>query len=288
MHELPGQLGVLSDMTILSFHAYIEADVNMFHSRQELTCQEIDAVKSAKAVILPQGCSKNLYRLVCRHCANFFPNYDAYFGYPGKTGQAALFAKHGVPFPKTKTFSNLEAYYRDKRDECFQYPFVFKLSWGGEGKTVFLVKSEKDLRKALEHALEYEGQGKEGFLFQEYVPTGGRSLRIVVIGNRFFPYWRVARDPDSFYSNLAKGAVIDHDSFPDQKQAAVATLKKFCRDTGINLAGFDFIFSIDEKYCAPLFLEINYFFRCLGLGGVDNYQKLLEEGVREWLKEIEL
>lgn len=275
-------------MTILSFHPYIEADVNVCHSGKVLTCQEMDAVKSAKAVILRQGCSKKLYYLVCRHCANFFPNYNAYFDYPGKVGQAALFEKHGVSFPKTNTFPNLKTYHKNKTDECFQYPFVFKLSWGGEGKTVILVKSEKDLLKALELAQEYEEQGSEGFLFQEYTPTGGRSLRIVVIGNKFFPYWRVAQNPDSFYSNLSKGAVIDHDSFPDKKQAAVFTLKKFCRDTGINLAGFDFIFSIDEKYCAPLFLEINYFFRCQGLGGVDNYQKLLEDGVRDWLKKIEL
>ena len=274
-------------MTILSFHSYIEPDVNVCHSGQVLTCKEMDAVKSAKAVILPQGCSEKLYRLVCRHCSNFFPNYDAYFGYPGKMGQAALFEKHGVSFPKTKIFPNLNAYHKNKTNDCFQYPFVFKLSWGGEGKNVLLVKNEKDLLKALELAQECEGQGREGFLFQEYIPTGGRSLRVAVIGNKFFPYWFVAQNPDSFYSNLSKGGATDFDSFPDQRQAAVSALKKFCQDTGINLAGFDFIFNIDEKYCSPLFLEINYFFRCRGLGGVDNYQKLLEDGVRNWLKEIE-
>lgn len=260
----------------------------MCHSGKVLTRQEINAVKSAKAVILPQGCSKKLYDLVRTHCVNFFPNYDAYFDYPGKVGQAALFEKYGVSFPKTITFLNLEEYYKNKTDDCFQYPFVFKLSWGGEGNNVFLLKSKKDLLKALEHAQEYEEKGREGFLFQEYIPTGGRSLRVVVIGNKFYPYWRVGENSDSFYTNLSKGAVIDHDSLPEQQQAAVSALKKFCRDTGINLAGFDFIFGIDDKYCEPLFLEINYFFRCRGLGGVDNYQKLLEDGVLDWLKEIRL
>lgn len=273
-------------MTILSFHSFIEADVNVCHSGKVLTSQEIDAVKSAKAIILPQGCSKKLYRLVGNHCANFFPNYDAYFDYPGKVGQAALFEKYGVSFPKTITFPNLKTYHTSKKDNCFQYPFVFKLSIGGEGNNVFLLKSDKDLHKALEHAQEYEEKGREGFLFQEYIPTGGRSLRVVVIGNKFIPYWRVGENPDSFYTNLSKGAAIDHDSFPEQQQAAVSALKKFCQDTSINLAGFDFIFNIDDTYCAPLFLEINYFFRCRGLGGVDNYQELLVDGVRDWLKGI--
>ncbi len=275
-------------MTILSFHSFVEADANVYHSGKVLASQEIEAIKSAKAVILPQGCNKKLYHLVRSHCANFFPNYDAYFDYPGKVGQAALFKKYGVSIPKTTTFANLKAYHRNKPDQYYNYPFVFKLSLGGEGNNVFLLKSEKDLLKALEHAQEYEEKGREGFLFQEYIPTGGRSLRVVVIGNKFFPYWRVGENLDSFYSNLSKGAVIDHDSYPDQQQAAVSALKKFCRDTGINLAGFDFIFSIDDKDCAPFFLEINYFFRCRGLGGVDNYQKLLVDGVRDWLKEIKL
>ncbi len=273
-------------MTILSFHSFVEADVNVYHSGKVLNSQEIDAVKSANAVILPQGCSKKLYQLVRNHCDNFFPNYDAYFDYPGKVGQAALFKKYGVTFPKTTTFANLKAYHKNKTDEWVQYPFVFKLSLGGEGNNVFLVKSEKDLLKALEHAQEYEEKGREGFLFQEYIPTGGRSLRVVVIGNKFFPYWRVGENPTSFYSNLSKGAVIDYESFPDQQQAAVSALEQFCRDTGINLAGFDFIFNFDDEYCEPLFLEINYFFRCHGLGGVDNYQKLLVDGVRDWLKGI--
>ncbi len=261
--------------------------MNVCHSGKVLTSQEMEAVTSAKAIILPQGCSEKLYKLVSRHCSHFFPNYDAYFAYPGKIGQAALFKKHGVSMPKTKTFPNLKAYHKHKTDECYQYPFVFKLSWGGEGSNVFLIECEKNLSKALEFAKESEGQGREGFLFQEYIPTGGRSLRVVVIGKKFFPYWRVARDPDSFYSNLSKGAVIDFNSFPDQKHAAVSALQKFCKDTGINLAGFDFIFNIDEKHDEPFFLEINYFFRCHGLGGVDSYQKLLADGVRDWLKEIE-
>lgn len=273
-------------MTILSFNSFIEADKNVCHSGKVLTNQEMEDVKSAKAVILPQGCNKSLYDFVTEHCENYFPNYDAYFHYPGKVGQTVLFKKHGVTFPQTNAFPDLEKYHKNNTDECFQYPFVFKFSWGGEGNNVFLLKSEKDLLKALKLAQQYEKEGKEGFLFQEYIPTGGRSLRVVVIGNKFFPYWRVAPNPDSFYSNLSKGATIDHDSFPEKQQAAVAALKKICGDTGINLAGFDFLFNDDDASHAPYFLEINYFFRCRGLGGVDHYQKLLADEVRSWLKEF--
>lgn len=273
-------------MTVLSFHSFIEADVNVCHSGRVLSDHEIDAIKSAEAIILPQGCNRALYDLVGSHCTNFFPNYDAYFDYPGKLGQAALFEKHGVSHPATTTFSDLKSYRKGGGDEDLSYPFVFKFSWGGEGKNVFLIESDKELLKALKIAQTHEAEGRKGFLFQEYIPTGGRSLRVVVIGSSFFSYWRVAEDSDSFYSNLSKGAAIDCESFPEKQEAAVFVLKGFCRDTCINLAGFDFLFDTGDTYNTPLFLEINYFFRCRGLGGVDNYNRLLVEGVRDWLRQI--
>lgn len=273
-------------MTILSFHSFVEADVNVCHSGRVLSEHEIDAIKSAKAIILPQGCSRTLYDLVGSHCPNFFPNYDAYFDYPGKLGQAELFEKHGVSHPKTAVFPDLATYRKGGGYGSFSYPFVLKFSWGGEGKNVFLIDSAKELLQAMNIAAAHEKEGRKGFLFQEYIPTGGRSLRVVVIGHSFYPYWRVAENPDSFYSNLSKGAAIDCESFPEKQQAAVFALQGFCRDTGINLAGFDFLFDTGDTDNTPMFLEINYCFRCRGLGGVDNYNRLLVEGVREWLEKV--
>ncbi len=172
-----------------------------------------------------------------------------------------------------------------RASHSFNYPFVFKFSWGGEGNNVFLIQSPKDLALCLERAREWERQGKKEFLLQEYVPTGGRSLRVVVIGNNFYSYWRKVAD-GGFYTNLAKGASIDRDSFPELQEKAVMALRDVCRKTGINLAGFDFLFSTQDPENTPLFLEINVCFRCRGLGGADSFNRLLVQGIREWLAQL--
>jgi len=270
-------------MKVLSFHLLIEADQNRIVWGNSLSTEDKKAIEAADAVILPQGCRESLYRAARRHCAHVFPNYDVVFQYPGKTGQDAFFKKMALPHPETQSFHSLSRFTRTSHS--FTYPFVFKFSWGGEGNNVFLIKSAEDLAQCLEKAKEWEHQDKKGFLLQEYVPTGGRSLRVVVIGNNFYSYWRQVGD-GGFYTNLAKGAFIEHESSPELQKRAVTVLRDVCRKTGINLAGFDFLFSTDDPENIPLFLEINVCFLCKGLGGVDAYHLLLEQGIREWLAQI--
>lgn len=270
-------------MKVLSFHLLIEAEHNRIASRNGFSSEDKKAMEAADAVILPQGCRKSLYRTARRHCAHVFPNYDVVYQYPGKTGQGTFFKEMALPHPKTNIFPTLN-HFRE-RPHTFPYPFVFKFSWGGEGKNVFLINSAEDLARCLEKAVEWEHQDRKGFLLQEYIPTGGRSLRVVVIGNSYYSYWREGRD-GGFYTNLAKGAVIERDASPELQDKAVRMLRNVCRKTGINLAGFDFLFSIEDPQKTPLFLEINVCFRCKGLGGVDAYHRLLEKGIKAWLKEI--
>lgn len=270
-------------MNVLSFHLLIEADHNRIVSKGGPSDEDRKAIEAADAVILPQGCRESLYRMARKHCAHVLPNYDVVFQYPGKTGQDAFFKKMHLPHPATHSFQDLRAF--SKSAHSFTYPYVFKFSWGGEGNNVFLIKSAEDLARCLEKAEEWEQQDKTGFLLQEYVPTGGRSLRVVVIGNNFYSYWRQGQDGE-FYTNLAKGASIEHESSPELQEKAVTVLKDVCRKTGINLAGFDFLFSTDDPTNTPLFLEINVCFRCKGLGGVDAYNRLLEQDIKEWLNQI--
>ena len=273
-------------LNVLSYHLLIEAGRNRVYSGKP-SKDDVAAIQEADAVILPQGGKKPLYRLARRYCAHVFPNYDAFFSYPGKTGQAALFKKLKVPHPDTLIFENL-ACFAERGKDIRTYPFVFKFAWGGEGNNVFFVQSVLELDTCLDLAKKWEGQGKRGFVIQEYIPSAGRSLRVVVIGSRFISYWRTHHDQNSFYSNVSRGAEIDKDNDPDLQEAAVRELKKFCERTKINLAGFDFLFDSRQKKPGPLFLEINYFFRCHGLGGTDRYFLLLVEAVNEWLAGIKV
>ncbi|MBW1746744.1 MAG: hypothetical protein JRJ25_10885, partial [Deltaproteobacteria bacterium] len=89
-------------------------------------------------------------------------------------------------------------------------------------------------------------------------------------------------------SSLAKGAYLDFDSDPDMQEAAVKSAKHFCKMTGINLAGFDFLFSSEAVIKEPFFLEINYYFGRRGLGGSEKYYKILESEIQKWIESLKL
>ena len=272
---------------IVSFHPLYEADKNIICAGRDPDASDLAAIKTADAVILPQGCRRHLYEMACDHCAHVFPNYEACFQYPGKTGQIQLFRNTDTPHPETRVFENLASFrpeYGDHPERLpFTLPFVFKFNWGGEGDTVHLIESHDNLGDVLQQAEIYEKSGQKGFLIQEYVPNQNKTLRVVKIGRRLISYWRISNSRNSFLANLSKGASIDFDSYPDLKSSAEVTIKRLCKKTGINLAGFDVIFSRGEKERPPLLLEINYFFGRKGLGGSEAYYKILTDEIRNWL-----
>lgn len=267
-------------MTILSFHPCFEGNRFINCAGRDPGDGEISAIRDAAAVVLPQGCRRSLYIAAKTNCANVFPNYDAKFGYPGKIGQIRLFQKTGAAHPKSHIFENVSEF----AGPPLPFPFVFKFSWGDEGDTVFLVESETVLKDLMEKAVLSEHTGQAGFLIQEYVPNGNRTLRVVIAGTRFFAYWRVAGENSGFASNVSQGGILDHESDPDLRTEGISAVKNFCRKTGINLAGFDLIFP--ENGDIPLFLEINYFFGRRGLGGSDKYYEILIPEIEKWVETV--
>lgn len=278
---------------ILSFHPCFTADKNIICAGRKAGKSDLEEIRTADAVILPQGCREDLYKMARDNCRNVFPNYDARFKYPGKTGQILLFQETGVPHPKTKTYQTVSALYNFHEEALnkqlpFSYPFVCKFDWGGEGEAVYLIRTRSDLMQILKKADEFEKTGQKGFLLQEYIPSDKRSLRVALIGRKLISYWRVQEDPDNFCAGLSQGAVADFESDPKLIKAAERNVKEFSRKTGINLAGFDFIFSLENNKDEPLFLEINYFFGRKGLGGSEKFYKILNGEIRKWLKSPDL
>lgn len=277
---------------IVSFHPCFEADQNIICAGRSPDHTDLAAIKAADAVILSQGCYESVYKMARNNCPNVFPNYDAKFKYPGKIGQSQLFRQMNVPVPETEIFHNTDAFYTSygkvPGKHQFRFPLVFKFDWGDQGTNVFLVNSLSELEGMLEKAGRFEKTGQKGFLIQEYIPTQNRSLRVVIIGQKILSYWRVQKNSDNFCSNLGQGAVIDPDSDPELQAKAALSVKKFCKKTGINLAGFDFLFSSDAENKTPLFLEINYFFGRRGLGGSENFYGLLHQEIINWIASLGL
>ncbi len=272
---------------IVSFHPLFEGDINILCAGRDPGPEELAAIRSAAAVILPQGCTRPLFEMAQRNCAHVFPNYEARFRYPGKTGQIRLFRETGTPHPATALFASVaDCRERNGDGPSPGLPCVFKFDWGGEGDTVFLVHSQAELEQLLQHAAACEATGQRGFLLQEVIACGNRSLRVAVIGERVVSYWRIGDGPAGFHANVSKGATIDAGSDPALKAQAERMVGAFCRRTGIDLAGLDVIFDVDGDPPQPLLLEINYYFGRVGLGGADAYHRMLAEAICTWLDRI--
>ena len=272
---------------VVSFHPIFKTDLNLICAGRDPGPEELAAIQGARAVILPQGCPQPLYQMVCENCLHVFPNYDARFRYPGKTGQIRLFRDIDAPHPETEIFRNTSDFrMRYPEDGYPSFPVVFKFDWGGEGDTVFLLQTTADLTDLLQHADRCEASGQMGFLLQQYIVSGNRSLRVAVIGERTLSYWRTHAEEKRFHASLSKGAQVDLTSDPVLKQTAEALVADFCRRAKINLAGLDVIFAAEDPRQTPLLLEINYFFGRVGLGGSEAYYRILRKEIRQWLKRV--
>lgn len=263
----------------------------MVTGEENLTCagrppgpEEIAAVSRAAAVILPQGLREDLYRLCRSLCPLVWPNYDVRFDYPGKIGQALLFAAHNRPRPQTVVFPSVADYLR-RRHGALPRPFVLKASAAGQGTGVYPVWKTAQQTAALRLLEQQERLGRGGFVQQEMIDHGGRDLRVVLLGRKTLSYWRWAPPGQPFLTNVAAGGVIDFDSDPELRRQGEEAVLNFARETRIDLAGFDLLFDHQGDPRQPLFLEINFYFGRQALGGSEKYYRLLNRAVQDWLKE---
>ncbi len=277
---------------ILSFHPCYEADINIICAGRDPDAGDMAAICAADAVILPQGCRESLFRMAKENCPHVFPNYDARFGYPGKTGQAKLFQTFDAPHPRTWVFDTVSEFNQHGSLALADgFPLVLKLAWGGEGDTVFFLQRRSDMNLALATVENYERTGQAGFVVQTFIPHQQRTLRVAVIGQTLTAYWRIQEQPMVFGTSLSKGARIDTTSDPTCRRRALSLTQKLCRRSGINLAGFDLIFDESGVHAnprEPLFLEVNYYFGRSGLGGSERYYRRLGAEIDRWLHSLGL
>ncbi|MFC1845125.1 RimK family alpha-L-glutamate ligase [Thermodesulfobacteriota bacterium] len=270
---------------ILSMHPVIAGDA--FYWDRGVWDENLSReIQKARGVILPQTVERELYCLCKRLCPLVFPNYDLRFQWEGKVGDTLAFWAFNIKHPYTLVFPRVESLLGKHPDMDHnvpalpRFPFVLKGAHGGEGAQVWLIKSSEELQERLQTLLQFELQGSSGFVIQEYLPALERDLRVVVIGNLVVSYWRKAQ---GFLHNIAKGGEVDAVSDPDLQAVGREKVRQFCKRSGMNLAAFDLVFPSGEK--DPFFLEINYTFGRTGLGGSENFYKLLQDAVKQWLVE---
>jgi ribosomal protein S6--L-glutamate ligase len=278
---------------IASLHPCITKDINILCAGRSLTDREKKRLQKARAVIVAQGVTAEVYRECRRLVPHVFPNYDLRFPLEGKVGDSLLFEYYQVPHPRTLLFDNPEDLLKTFPDlEALPsliagHPYVFKANLGGEGAFVFLIHSVEELREKLA-LLPRIGQGDRGFILQRKVDHGGRDLRVVFMFDTCYAYWRVQPDPAVFQTNQSRGAAIVPIGDAPLKRKAVQAVQDFCLASGINLAGFDLVFDKKNKPATPLFLEINYYFGRKGLGGSLRFYELLAQAADRWLASLGL
>lgn len=272
---------------ILSFHPCIQAEANVIVAGRPPGAQEEALIRRAEAVILPQGVRPDLYALCRRHCRRVFPDYDLRFSHQGKIGAIRLFRKFGIAHPESIIFSSVLDYCRrfpPERDSVpFPPPFVLKGNISGEGKMVFKIHERRQLLEVLGQFARTKTSGTRGFIAQKWISHGGRDLRVIVLYDRLLSYWRVQPDPEQFRNSLSAGGIIDAVAAPDLRRKAEALVGRFCRQTGINLAGFDIMFDERDHSGQPLMLEINYWFGRRFFGSSQAYYPELKRAIQRWL-----
>lgn len=280
-----------SQTMILSFHPCFDTEIQIILGDRRLDSTIRESIQKATAIILPQASTQDLNEICATSGASLFPSYEARIKYPGKIGQSLMFKDFQLPHPRTLRWHSVE----DFEEACppsdtlpHDPPFLIKENMSHEGGGVFLIENRTALNEALDNLALRERSGLKGFVTQAYVPCGGNVLRAVVIGKRVITYWKRPSKPGQEITTISRGAIIDHDWQPDLQEKGKVQALLLSDKTGINLAAIDFVFPLTEKDSEPLILEINYYFGRRGLGGTENYYRLLYEAIQDWLSEIGL
>lgn len=150
----------------------------------------------------------------------------------------------GVPMPTTTIVSTVQA--AKKLLEKLNFPLILKFPHGTGGKGVIYADSivvAKGILDALS-AL------RQPFLIQEYIETGGRDVRAIVIGDRVVAAYQRVSAGREIRANIHSGGT-------GEKIELDASTKKLCvkaaKACGADMAGVDLMLS----HRGPLFLEVN-------------------------------
>ncbi|MBI5846082.1 MAG: hypothetical protein HZB23_15605 [Deltaproteobacteria bacterium] len=265
---------------LVSLHPHVLGDAFIRLSPGKIfSGHEIDLLSRAGAVVVPQNVKAWQYREIASLCPRVFPDYRNRFGFEGKCGNLALFEKFGLPHPETRAYGNAEDFQtaHPKRPP-FGFPFVMKADRGGGGNGVFLIGNDEDLKAAL--AL----LGSRPFVAQKFVDHQGADLRVVILGDALYPYWRVQDDRTEFRNNVGRGARISHDFEPGLTDLGIRAAAMLGTRAGIDCAAVDVLFDRGSKAPKALLGEVNFVFGRKGMGGTNRFRELFRQAVNRWTR----
>lgn len=265
---------------LVSLHPHVRAGVNIALAPGKVfSGQELEVFRRAGAVVAPQNVKAEQYGLIASLCPRVFPDYRNRFGFEGKCGNFRLFEKFGLPHPETLAYADGDDFRAARpKEPPFGFPFVMKADREGGGNGVFLVKNEKDFASAL------SSLSPRPFVAQKFVDHRGADLRVVILGDALYPYWRVQDDPAEFRNNVGRGARIVYDFEPELMEKGMRAAALLRSRTGIDCAAVDVLFGRSEKAPEALLGEVNFVFGRKGMGGSGRFREFFQKAVDRWIR----
>ena len=194
------------------------------------------------------------------------PNWDTFWHYDNKRAQAYMFALQDIPSPSTfVSYSRAEA---DAHVSALHFPVVSKRAGGAASENVWLLakpaSARQEVRRAFGDPLWVKALRRVGIqlrltprsqsgdvIWQQFIPSNPRDLRITVIGNdRVFAFWRNNR-PNDF--RASGSGSIDYTTEGVEEECLVCL--DICRRNNFDSMAFDLVydegrFLVLEMSCA--------------------------------------
>ncbi len=220
--------------------------------------------------LLPEAKSKIYFleKYLRKRC---FPSFDQLWSYEDKIHASFLYNYFRLPvIPTFSTYSKSDALEYADRTE---FPVISKITTGSASCGVDKLKNKKSLVRYINSI--FSGIGRKTYwpfirqinyvYFQQFISTAKFDLRIIVVGTRFFGYYRFPNKGD--FRASGSGNVLKKELPEDAMRLALKTKETL---NAISMA-VDMLFSeAEQKY---YIIETSIF--C----GIDTAEQLVVDGI---------
>lgn len=177
-----------------------------------------------------------------------FPSYEHLLLYENKTLEAYLARAAGIQFPPTHIFfKEAEAFQAIKH---LRFPLISKIDPGSGSRGVEWVRNQKRALHIIRQSFSRNGRAthlltlrqKDYVYFQNYIPNDGYDIRVILVGNFMFGYYRKVLRGDFRASGMDQ---VEKRALPPEAIKLALSVNKIVKSP---LLVVDMVHGADGKY----------------------------------------
>jgi len=177
-----------------------------------------------------------------------YPSYADILLYEDKILEAYLAQQYGLPFIKTYIYNKMDE--AIKAAAQFKYPIISKIVPGACSVGIEMVDCEKKCLSVIKKAFSRAGRSTQDFYlrqknyvyFQDYVPNNGYDIRVVVVGDMVFGYYRKVLKGDFRASGMGE---VEKRELPPKAMQIARKVNDILKNPMIVV---DFLYGSDNEY----------------------------------------